>query len=113
VPPLRERREDIQLLTWAFVERLQGPIGKRIRRILDEDQARLAAYDWPGNVRELQNVVERALILSTGETLAIAEAFPRPSRPESSPAEAGEERLDLHPNTLRSRMQKLGLQRRC
>jgi len=143
VPPLRERREDIPLLVWAFVERLQGPIGKRILRIRDRDLAALAGYDWPGNVRELQNVVERALILSPGETLAIREAFPSVpsgvSEESAAPTAEGDrlddlerrhivailsscggkisgprgaaERLGLHPNTLRSRMQKLGIQR--
>ncbi|MCB9377431.1 MAG: sigma 54-interacting transcriptional regulator [Holophagales bacterium] len=143
VPPLRERREDVPLLTWAFVERLQGSIGKRILRIRDRDLDALRAYDWPGNVRELQNVVERALILSPGETLAIAEAFhPSPTAGpagSSATADAGDrfdelarrhigaviddcggkisgpggaaERLGLHPNTLRSRMKKLGIGR--
>jgi len=148
VPPLRERREDIPLLVWALIERLQSAIGKRIRRVRPEDLAALAGYSWPGNVRELQNVVERALILSAGETLAIAEAFhfagagaepaasAAPAAPPATPA-SGErldalerrhiaevlarsggriagaggaaERLGLHPNTLRSRMQKLGI----
>ncbi len=149
VPALRERRGDIPLLVWALVERLQGAVGKKIRRVLDSDLATLAAYAWPGNVRELQNVVERALILSPGETLAIAEAFhlagagaepattttatatPEGASPQRldeierrhiaevvqrsggkiAGAGGAAEQLGLHPNTLRSRMQKLGILR--
>ena len=80
VPPLRERREDVPLLAWAFVQRKQREMGRRVTKISRKDMERLTAYDWPGNVRELANVIERALILSHGETLVLGDEFgPRPS----------------------------------
>ena len=70
LPPLRDRPEDIPLLVWHFVSRKQGRMGKTIKRVPDRLMRALTAYAWPGNVRELENVVERALILSEGTTLA-------------------------------------------
>ena len=69
LPPLRERREDIvplaeQMLT-AFVKRYDRPA----RRFSDEAAALLASYDWPGNLRELSNIIERAVILCSAETI--------------------------------------------
>ena len=66
VPPLRERREDIPLLVWHFIE--SPPAGARPahrRGSRSPRWPRSQAYDWPGNVRELQNVIERAVILSS------------------------------------------------
>ncbi|NNE47806.1 MAG: sigma 54-interacting transcriptional regulator [Rhodothermales bacterium] len=71
VPPLRDRREDIPLLTAFFLQRLRGRIGKRIDQIAPETVDQLAAYAWPGNVRELTNVLERAMITSSGSTLKL------------------------------------------
>jgi two-component system response regulator HydG len=71
VPALRERREDIARLVEHFV-RQQGPrIGRRVRSVAAEALAELVAYDWPGNVRELRSVVERALVMDTGEVLRL------------------------------------------
>jgi transcriptional regulator with GAF, ATPase, and Fis domain len=78
VPPLRERREDILLLAKYFVGRYAGKAGKKIRNIERKTVELLEAYDWPGNIRELQNVVERAVILSDGETFSIEESWLRP-----------------------------------
>ena len=64
LPALRERREDIVLLVWHFVEMFSRRIGKTIHSISPETMAAFESYDWPGNIRELQNVVERAIILS-------------------------------------------------
>jgi transcriptional regulator with GAF, ATPase, and Fis domain len=81
VPPLRERREDIPLLVWYFVTGLQTRLGKKIKTIPPRTMDVLINYGWPGNVRELQNVVERAMILSRGETLELGGVLPvRPSR---------------------------------
>ncbi|HSN54151.1 MAG TPA: sigma 54-interacting transcriptional regulator, partial [Candidatus Sulfomarinibacteraceae bacterium] len=71
VPPLRERRQDIPLLVWAMVEELGSAMNRSIESIRKSDLELLQAYTWPGNVRELRNVVERALILCTGSTLRI------------------------------------------
>jgi formate hydrogenlyase transcriptional activator len=70
LPPLRERRDDIVALVWHFVEVFTCKVGKTITHIPAETLAALIAYDWPGNIRELQNVIERAIILSSDGTLA-------------------------------------------
>ena len=138
VPPLRERREDIPLLVWACINRRQAQIGRNIERIPDRAMTALKAYAWPGNIRELENVIERALILSTGSTLHLEERLGATGRRVAGPppSERLEEldrahiqrvveacgwrihgkgnaaqTLGLHPNTLRSRMQKLGITR--
>jgi len=75
LPPLRERAEDIPILVEYLVDRFAKQMGKRIRNIDKQTLQRLTAYDWPGNVRELQNVIERAVVLSEGETFAIDESW--------------------------------------
>ena len=72
VPPLRERTEDIPMLVWRFVEEFSKAFGKRIESISKENIEMLQRYSWPGNVRELRNLVERALIGSSGPRLTIA-----------------------------------------
>ncbi len=138
VPPLRERREDIPLLVWACINRRQTQIGRNIERVPTRAMAALRAYAWPGNIRELENVIERALILSTDSTLRVEETLGAPGHRAagSSPSERLDEldrahilrvveacgwrihgkgnaaqQLGLHPNTLRSRMEKLGITR--
>ena len=69
VPPLRERRDDIPPLAHHFVERVCRDMGKRPMPITPEAMADLVAYAWPGNIRELQNAIERAVILSDGDSL--------------------------------------------
>jgi PAS domain S-box-containing protein len=84
IPPLRDRREDIPLLVQHFVTKKQALLGKSIGTVSCEVMRALVDYDWPGNVRELENVVERAMILSAGDTLQIEKSFfgpPRESRP--------------------------------
>ena len=71
VPPLRERREDIPLLVWRFVDEFSAAYGKPIDAIDQESMAALQDYAWPGNARELRNVVERAMIARTGRRLRI------------------------------------------
>ena len=71
VPPLRERREDIPLLSWTFVKEFSNSMGKPIEEIADESMSALQEYHWPGNIRELRNVIERAMILSQGPKLYI------------------------------------------
>jgi transcriptional regulator with GAF, ATPase, and Fis domain len=136
LPPLRERREDIPLLAWAFIARRQKSLGREIDRIPRRTMDALLAYPWPGNVRELENLLERALILSPGKTLVLEDALKTPSSHPlresprmddvardhivevlercrwkvSGPGGAGEI-LGVHPNTLRSRMKKLGIGR--
>jgi len=69
IPPLRERKEDIPLLASYFLAKYATRYNRPEIRLTKEDEAELMAYDWPGNVRELENLMERAMILSTGEEL--------------------------------------------
>jgi formate hydrogenlyase transcriptional activator len=75
VPSLRERAEDIPLLTKYFIERYATTAGKRIGNIDKKTLNLFQAYRWPGNIRELQNVVERAVILCDGETFSVDESW--------------------------------------
>jgi DNA-binding NtrC family response regulator len=69
IPPLRERPEDVPLLARHFVARTCGELGRRPLALNDRALEMLRTYRWPGNVRELQNAVERAVILSDGDTI--------------------------------------------
>ena len=136
VPALRERRDDVPLLVWAFVEELARSTGTVIEKIPQRVMERLRQYDWPGNVRELRNVVERSMILSHGGTLQLA--LPEAGESVSDEAQTldevqrrhirqvlaacggrisgaggAAERLGLKPTTLRSRMERLGLDPRA
>jgi DNA-binding NtrC family response regulator len=73
IPPLRERKEDIPFLAEHFVETLSREIGSRATRISEAAIEKLMTYHWPGNVRELENVIERSLVLASGETLEPAD----------------------------------------
>jgi PAS domain S-box-containing protein len=141
LPPLRERTEDIPLLVQFFVNNFATRIGRRLDRVGPESMQRLGAYPWPGNVRELENVLERAVILANGpvlevgpDVLPIIDAPKPPAAVASSGSLEDVERehiltvlcqtewvidgprgaakvLHLHPNTLRSRLKKLGISR--
>ena len=71
VPPLRERQDDIPMLVWEFVREFNEKMGKKIRKIADKDITLLQSYSWPGNIRELRNVLEYAVIISTGDELKV------------------------------------------
>jgi formate hydrogenlyase transcriptional activator len=75
VPPLRERIEDVPLLVSYFVKRFADKMGKRIHEIDERALELCESYAWPGNIRELQNIVERSVILCTGHTFTIDEAW--------------------------------------
>ncbi len=80
MPPLRERKEDIPLLVEYFMNRGQGPGTRRARSVHPQALELLYTYSWPGNIRELQNVVERALIVSSEQELTVdARWFRSPS----------------------------------
>ena len=138
VPPLRHRKEDIPLLVWHFVTKGQARMGKKIDSISRSLMDRFMEYEWPGNVRELQNVIERALILSSGPTLQVEEPLGSTQVPTGATSESASladaerahiemvlaecgwkvkgrgntaERLGLNPSTLRTRMKKLGIVR--
>jgi transcriptional regulator with GAF, ATPase, and Fis domain len=138
LPNLRDRPEDIPQLVWFFVNKRQRALNRNFTRIESSTLVALQQYAWPGNVRELENVVERAMIHSSGNTLSLDEvAGIRSATPElvrgtgtleelerrhieaalrrcawkiNGPGNAAES-LGLHPNTLRFRMKKLGIRR--
>jgi two-component system, NtrC family, response regulator PilR len=88
MPPLRKRSEDIPLLTQHFLARYTAENDKLLMRISPRAMELLMDYHWPGNVRELENVVERAVVLSTGDTLDV-DLLPMSVRqPSSSPLPA-------------------------
>ncbi len=71
VPPLRERKEDIPLLVYYFMNKHEMRLRRGIKKVKDKAMDSLVRYDWPGNIRELSNVIERGLIVSTSDTLNI------------------------------------------
>src|SRR5260370_12369813 len=75
VPPLRERKDDILMLVEYFVQRYATKAGKDIRSIDKKTLDLLRSYAWPGNIRELQNVIERSVILSSGELFSVDELW--------------------------------------
>jgi formate hydrogenlyase transcriptional activator len=85
LPPLRERADDIPRLVRHFTQRFARRMGRRIETIPTTIMDALVGYPWPGNVRELQNVIERAVILSTGPSLQVPLADLQPPLPPLSP----------------------------
>jgi PAS domain S-box-containing protein len=82
VPALRQRKEDVPMLLEYFVKRYAEKMGKQIRRIDKNTLEHCQAYHWPGNIRELQNIVERSVILCSGDTFWVDEAwFSQPDSP--------------------------------
>lgn len=79
IPPLRQRREDIPLLVNYFLEKQCKKLKKPVMGLSQEAMDRLRDYDFPGNVRELQNLIERAVLLSSGSRLDLDEWLPRRS----------------------------------
>jgi DNA-binding NtrC family response regulator len=91
LPPLRERREDIPLLTRTFIEEFNRQDNRQVRGLTPEAEGELDRYAWPGNVRELRNVIQRAVVLS-GSGLISPEHLPDNvlhSAPAAAPAPAG------------------------
>ena len=98
IPPLRERRSDIEALAKHFVESFNKEFGKRVRAFEPAALALLTDYAWPGNVRELRNVLERAVLLTEGDTLQL-QTLPiemrRASASGALPIALGPEGIDL------------------
>lgn len=137
MPPLRQHKEDIPLLVEHFVNTYTRKFGKTISSLSPRTMQVLEAHSWPGNVRELANVIERAVIHTHGSVLQIVDRFETVAN-ESAPTQTLEEVerdyiirilentgwriegkhgaariLGLNPSTLRTRMIKLGIQRRA
>jgi formate hydrogenlyase transcriptional activator len=96
---LRERREDIPLLAWHFIQHFAGRMNKIIDGISSQSMEALIQYAWPGNIRELQNVIERAVVVHQKGDLTIKPSWlPRqcfrtePATPSSLRRSAEEER---------------------
>jgi PAS domain S-box-containing protein len=77
--PLRERREDIPLLVRHFVKKFAAKQGKTIDHISQPDLEELMRYEFPGNIRELENMIERAVIISNGNSLSLSDAYHKSS----------------------------------
>ncbi|MFN7956838.1 MAG: sigma 54-interacting transcriptional regulator [Holophagaceae bacterium] len=139
VPPLRQRKEDIPMLAQFFLDRFCQKLGRSPLDLPRSVVQALQAYAWPGNVRELQNLIEQAVLVSEGPLLRLPDRLgPAPSGPVGSGllpglveverdhiikvldatswkvegARGAADILGLAPSTLRSRMQKLGIERR-
>src|SRR6266478_5247085 len=84
IPALRERVDDIPLLVEYLIDRYAQAAGKKIKNINKGTLELFQNYDWPGNVRELQNVIERAVILSDGETFVVDETWLTPITPKTA-----------------------------
>jgi formate hydrogenlyase transcriptional activator len=82
MPSLRERAADIPLLVDYFIDRFGKKAGKKFRRIDKRTLKLFQAYTWPGNIRELQNVIERAVILSDGDTFSVDETWLKRQGPQ-------------------------------
>ncbi len=140
IPPLSERREDIPLLAMYFTQKYVNRLGKNIMSISDDTLNRLKSYSWPGNIRELENIVERAVILTTGKELEIGREHFGTSSEAATSKEGSHVKLEdiernhiisilnktnwqihgekgaakilgINANTLRSRMAKLGIKK--
>jgi len=133
ITPLRKRVSDIPLLVEYFVRRFNQKIGKNITNIPKKVMEQLKTYNWPGNIRELENIIERAMILSHSSTLSM-EPIPSTKNVTKKKLQSLEDHerdyitkvleqtlwringpkgaaliLDMHPETLRSRIKKLGI----
>jgi chemotaxis protein methyltransferase CheR len=140
IPPLRDRADDIPLLVNWIIKKVQRQLGKNIKTVPTDIMNGLKAYPWPGNVRELENVIERAVIVTTGSMLQLAAPLKAPESDNSTPHNAPmkslsemekeyimqalrktnwnisgkygtAELLGLNSSTLRGRMRKHGIRR--
>lgn len=137
VPPLRARRKDISLLAKFFARKYNKKLGKNVTKVPQAVLNQLDNYTWPGNVRELENIIERAVIISTGENLQLGDwlkgeldrrqvKFKPLNEMEKdyilevlghtewrvSGKNGAAQILNVKPTTLEARMKKLGIQRK-
>jgi two-component system response regulator AtoC len=91
VPPLRERKDDIELLVSHFLEKFDEVYKKDIKKIEPDVMRALEDYDWPGNIRELENYMERAIVLNKSHVLTVADFHDSVSRKQTAVVEYNEE----------------------
>lgn len=109
VPPLRERSDDIQLLTEHFLQMYAQKYERQIDGVSQAAYQRLFGHTWPGNVRELQNVIERAVLLAKASKIEPVDLpFDNGSLPESGSANAG---WDVPPNMTLEDIERLVIER--
>ena len=109
VPPLRDRSEDIQLLTEHFLHMYAQKYDRQIAGVSQAAYQRLFGHTWPGNVRELQNVIERAVLLAKGNRIEPVDLpFDNGSVPEGSPAGTG---WDVPPNMTLEDIERLVIEK--
>lgn len=106
LPPLRERRDDIPLLVRAFIDELARESHRPVRDITPAALALLQGYDWPGNVRELRNVLESAIVMSSRDTLDVADLpesihTAHPAQPAQIPVRAGLTMSEIEKEAIR------------
>ncbi len=136
MPPLRDRRDDIPLLVAFYIKKIAKRLGKPVDIVPETVMRKLQDYHWPGNIRELENVLERAIINSSGPKLHLADELRKPVKglntsPKTLEAverehiiqvleqtnwkvsgkDSAAEILDLDRSTLRARMRKLKIQK--
>ena len=136
MPPLRARREDIPLLVHFFVDKISKRLGKSIEMVPVSVMDALQNYHWPGNIRELENVLERAVINSSGPKLHLVDELKKPGKDSTeanrsladferayivrvleqthwkvSGKNSAAEILGLNRSTLRARMRKLAIRK--
>jgi transcriptional regulator with GAF, ATPase, and Fis domain len=134
VPPLRDRKEDIPLLVKYFMEKYNKKAGKNVETVSQKVMNLLIDYNWPGNIRELENIIERAIIISYGKTLIIGDWLKQDihknddeilsleemerehikkvlelTKGRVSGEKGAAQVLHINPQTLVSRMKKLGM----
>ena len=135
IPPLRKRRDDVPALVYHFMDKYNRTLGKSIKTVPKKVMDQLIQYNWPGNIRELENMIERAMIISTGSRLEMSVIIQGISSSEKTPegltleeverkhiikvlestswrvsGERGAARiLGMKPTTLESRLVKLGI----
>ncbi|MCH8981190.1 sigma 54-interacting transcriptional regulator [candidate division KSB1 bacterium] len=138
-PPLRERKEDIPILVRHFIKKFTARTGKKIETVPQKVMDALQGYHWPGNVRELENIIERAVIISTGKQLKLEDWLSKTvisskashistlaelerehilevlelTRWRVSGESGAAKVLGLKPTTLEARMKKLSIQRKA
>ena len=107
-PPLRERREDIPILAAHFIQKYAGDNRVEAKIFTAEAMDYLSGYEWPGNVRQLENVIERCMVLASGESITV-EDLPPELRDEDTPVQerrgpaARAAGLGRHPGAHRGR----------